>query len=205
MIGGRPINSTTSRYVRKFGEATGWTPQVDVHTGIAQLAEWLKDSARVAVLPVVLRRRESSTAWRARTRKRFPSSSAPGWARPAAAEQTDLEIERAGSRRVDRQNHQVPLIGRLPLRCLYELPPLRDAVDAQPRAAVGRMRAAVLTGPRQAHLESLPRLEPDGRNVRVRLEGCGVCGSNLPPWEGRPWFKYPLPAGRAGARRLGDG
>jgi threonine dehydrogenase-like Zn-dependent dehydrogenase len=32
----------------------------------------------------------------------------------------------------------------------------------------------------------------------VRLEGCGVCGSNLPSWEGRPWFKYPLAPGELG-------
>ena len=68
--------------VRKFGEATGWRPQVDVHTGIAQLTHWLKESARVAVLPVVLQAAGMWTAWRARTRKPFPSSSAPRWAQP---------------------------------------------------------------------------------------------------------------------------
>jgi threonine dehydrogenase-like Zn-dependent dehydrogenase len=30
------------------------------------------------------------------------------------------------------------------------------------------------------------------------VEGCGVCGSNLPVWEGRPWFDYPLAAGAPG-------
>ncbi len=34
--------------------------------------------------------------------------------------------------------------------------------------------------------------------VMIRLEGCGVCASNLPVWEGRPWFEYPLPAGAPG-------
>ena len=34
--------------------------------------------------------------------------------------------------------------------------------------------------------------------ARVRLEGCGVCGSNLPVWEGRPWFQYPLDPGTPG-------
>jgi threonine dehydrogenase-like Zn-dependent dehydrogenase len=61
-----------------------------------------------------------------------------------------------------------------------------------------QMRAAVLTGPRQLALASLPVPEPAGRDVRVRLEGCGICGSNLPPWEGRPWFKYPLTPGEPG-------
>jgi threonine dehydrogenase-like Zn-dependent dehydrogenase len=32
----------------------------------------------------------------------------------------------------------------------------------------------------------------------VRLEGCGVCGSNLPVWQGRSWFNYPLAAGAPG-------
>jgi threonine dehydrogenase-like Zn-dependent dehydrogenase len=40
--------------------------------------------------------------------------------------------------------------------------------------------------------------EPAARQVRVRLEGCGVCASNLPVWEGRPWFKYPFEPGAPG-------
>jgi threonine dehydrogenase-like Zn-dependent dehydrogenase len=40
--------------------------------------------------------------------------------------------------------------------------------------------------------------EPAPGEVRIRLEGCGVCGSNLPPWEGRPWFKYPFLPGQPG-------
>lgn len=32
----------------------------------------------------------------------------------------------------------------------------------------------------------------------MRLEGCGVCGSNLCVWEGRPWFRYPLQPGAPG-------
>ncbi|RKI46284.1 L-iditol 2-dehydrogenase [Corallococcus sp. AB049A] len=40
--------------------------------------------------------------------------------------------------------------------------------------------------------------EPGPGQVRVRMEGCGVCGSNLPVWEGREWFRYPLPPGAPG-------
>lgn len=61
-----------------------------------------------------------------------------------------------------------------------------------------QMRAAVLTGPSQARIEDVPLPEPTGALVRVRLEGCGVCGSNLAPWEGRPWFKYPFTPGEPG-------
>jgi threonine dehydrogenase-like Zn-dependent dehydrogenase len=39
---------------------------------------------------------------------------------------------------------------------------------------------------------------PGAGEVRVRLEGCGVCASNLPVWEGRPWFTYPLSPGAPG-------
>jgi threonine dehydrogenase-like Zn-dependent dehydrogenase len=61
-----------------------------------------------------------------------------------------------------------------------------------------RMQAAVISGPLEARVERVPRPEPAGRDVRVRLEGCGICGSNLAPWEGRPWFRYPFAAGAPG-------
>ena len=60
------------------------------------------------------------------------------------------------------------------------------------------MHAAVLTAPGQVRLEDLPVPKPGPKDVLVRLEGCGICGSNLPVWEGRPWFEYPLPAGKPG-------
>ena len=40
--------------------------------------------------------------------------------------------------------------------------------------------------------------EPAANEVRVRLQGCGICASGLPVWEGRSWFKYPLEAGSPG-------
>lgn len=59
-------------------------------------------------------------------------------------------------------------------------------------------RVAVLDAPRSARIElrELPAIGP--RQVRVRLAGCGVCGSNLPVWEGRPWFTYPFAGGAPG-------
>jgi threonine dehydrogenase-like Zn-dependent dehydrogenase len=58
--------------------------------------------------------------------------------------------------------------------------------------------AAVVTAPRTAVLnqQRLGELPPGG--LRIRLQGCGVCGSNLPVWEGRPWFRYPLEPGAPG-------
>ncbi len=42
-----------------------------------------------------------------------------------------------------------------------------------------------------------PRM-PKETQVLVKVEGCGVCSSNLPVWEGREWFSYPLEPGAPG-------
>ncbi|HZQ48163.1 MAG TPA: alcohol dehydrogenase catalytic domain-containing protein, partial [Verrucomicrobiae bacterium] len=60
------------------------------------------------------------------------------------------------------------------------------------------MLAAVIEAPALVRLDRVKIPVPGEGMVRVRLEGCGVCGSNLPPWEGRPWFKYPLAPGELG-------
>ena len=65
------------------------------------------------------------------------------------------------------------------------------------------MRTAVINGPRQFELREVPVPEPGPRQVRVRLEGCGVCASNIPPREGRPWFNYPMQPGALGHEGYG--
>jgi len=60
------------------------------------------------------------------------------------------------------------------------------------------MRAAVLSRPQQMRLGEVGVPEPGARQVRIKLEGCGVCASNLPVWEGREWFNYPLAPGAPG-------
>jgi threonine dehydrogenase-like Zn-dependent dehydrogenase len=60
------------------------------------------------------------------------------------------------------------------------------------------MRAARITGPRQFRIENVPKPSPGPSQVRVRLEGCGVCGSNLAVWQGRRWLSYPFDAGSPG-------
>lgn len=60
------------------------------------------------------------------------------------------------------------------------------------------MRAAVIADTRRLQVVDAPLPEPGHGEVRVRLEGCGVCASNLAVWEGRPWFRYPLGAGEPG-------
>jgi threonine dehydrogenase-like Zn-dependent dehydrogenase len=67
----------------------------------------------------------------------------------------------------------------------------------------GRMRAAVLSTPRRFEITEVAIPEPKENEIRVKLEGCGVCASNLSPWEGQPWFKYPFEAGSPGHESWG--
>ncbi|HEV7135477.1 MAG TPA: zinc-binding dehydrogenase [Steroidobacteraceae bacterium] len=59
-------------------------------------------------------------------------------------------------------------------------------------------RALRFRQPHALAIEQVAVRSPAAGEVRVRLEGCGVCGSNLPVWEGRPWFNYPLDPGAPG-------
>jgi threonine dehydrogenase-like Zn-dependent dehydrogenase len=62
----------------------------------------------------------------------------------------------------------------------------------------GTMRAAVLAEPGRALVEEVAIPEPGPGQLLVRLEGSGVCASNLSPWEGQPWFEYPFEPGAPG-------
>jgi threonine dehydrogenase-like Zn-dependent dehydrogenase len=42
------------------------------------------------------------------------------------------------------------------------------------------------------------RPEPGPRQVRIRLEGSGVCASNLTPWSGPDWMRFPTEPGALG-------
>ena len=65
------------------------------------------------------------------------------------------------------------------------------------------MRAAVIAEPRRAQVREVANPEPGAGQVLVRLEGCGVCASNIPPWEGKPWFNYPMAPGALGHESWG--
>jgi len=60
------------------------------------------------------------------------------------------------------------------------------------------MRALRIVAPRRAEIVDVAVPEPMPFQVRVRLEGCGVCGSNLALWQGHPWFQYPCAPGAPG-------
>lgn len=64
--------------------------------------------------------------------------------------------------------------------------------------ATDTMKAARLAGPGEVVLSEVKVPEPGAGQVRIRLEGCGVCASNLTPWGGAEWMKYPTDPGALG-------
>jgi 2-desacetyl-2-hydroxyethyl bacteriochlorophyllide A dehydrogenase len=66
-----------------------------------------------------------------------------------------------------------------------------------------KMRAAVLVSPHRFELRELIIPEPASDEVRMKVEYCGICSSNLAPWKGAPWFSYPFPAGAPGHESVG--
>ena len=69
------------------------------------------------------------------------------------------------------------------------------------RAAPGY--AAVISAPRRIDMQRVEFRAPAAGEVRVQIEGCGVCASNLELWLGKPWFKYPVEAGAPGHEAWG--
>jgi threonine dehydrogenase-like Zn-dependent dehydrogenase len=65
-------------------------------------------------------------------------------------------------------------------------------------AVQGTMRAAVVDGPGKVRLDRVPLPEPGPGQVRIRLRGCGVCASNLMPWQGPEWMQFPTEPGALG-------
>jgi 2-desacetyl-2-hydroxyethyl bacteriochlorophyllide A dehydrogenase len=63
--------------------------------------------------------------------------------------------------------------------------------------------AALISAPRQIEVKRVEFRVPAADEVRVRIEGCGVCASNLELWLGKPWFKYPVEPGAPGHEAWG--
>src|ERR1043166_7754610 len=63
--------------------------------------------------------------------------------------------------------------------------------------------AAIMSAPGRVELKMLEFREPAADELRIQIEGCGVCASNLPIWEGKPWFEYPFEPGAPGHEAWG--
>ena len=72
-----------------------------------------------------------------------------------------------------------------------------------PTVARSTIETATLVTPGVTRIEEAPLPEPASNEVLVRIEGCGVCASSLPVWQGRPWFDYPVEPGAPGHEAWG--
>src|SRR3954468_14741817 len=63
----------------------------------------------------------------------------------------------------------------------------------EPRPEV--FSAARISGPGELEIVEMPMPQSPAGEVRIRVEGSGICASNLEVWKGQPWFEYPLEPG----------
>ena len=75
-------------------------------------------------------------------------------------------------------------------RTLQEMPPVTSETE--------NYKAAILEAPQKVTVVERQLPEPGEGEVRIKLEGSGVCASNIPVWEGRDWFDYPVSQGEPG-------
>lgn len=71
-------------------------------------------------------------------------------------------------------------------------------MDGTSRLQGDMLSAVVVEGAGKISLSRAPLRKPEPGEVRVRLEGCGVCASNLTPWEGPDWMQFPTEPGGLG-------
>lgn len=77
---------------------------------------------------------------------------------------------------------------------LQKMPPVQDKFS---------YRAAVIEAPKKVEVKTNLIPEPGEEEVRIKIEGCGLCASNIPVWEGRDWFSYPFSPGQPGHEAWG--
>jgi threonine dehydrogenase-like Zn-dependent dehydrogenase len=65
------------------------------------------------------------------------------------------------------------------------------------------VRALKMVAPRQAECVEVAEPRPGPGDVLVRIDACGVCGSDLNAWRGVPGVEFPLPAGAPGHETWG--
>lgn len=63
--------------------------------------------------------------------------------------------------------------------------------------------SARLVAPRRFEVGELEEPTPGPGEVVLRVAGCGVCGSNVPPWTGEAGVEYPLAPGEPGHEAWG--
>lgn len=71
-------------------------------------------------------------------------------------------------------------------------------MDVSDYLAAEQLSGVVIPKAGEIQLRNLNLEAPEAGQVRVRLEGCGVCASNLTPWAGPDWMQFPTEPGGLG-------
>lgn len=71
-------------------------------------------------------------------------------------------------------------------------------MDRANRQVAEELVSAVIPAAGEVITTQSPLRSPEPGEVRVRLEGCGVCASNLGPWSGPDWMTFPTEPGGLG-------
>jgi 2-desacetyl-2-hydroxyethyl bacteriochlorophyllide A dehydrogenase len=88
-------------------------------------------------------------------------------------------------------------------RAAANLGPELGVADRSSFVVATDMRAAVVKAPGKIEIIKTEVPKPGPNELLVRIDGCGVCASNMPAWEGKPWFTYPMPPGALGHEAWG--
>lgn len=81
--------------------------------------------------------------------------------------------------------------------------PNKSTFGSERNIAKDHMKAAVIKEPKQISIEEIPIPSLRPNHVLVKIQGCGVCHSDFPVWEGREWFTYPREVGAPGHEAWG--
>jgi threonine dehydrogenase-like Zn-dependent dehydrogenase len=60
------------------------------------------------------------------------------------------------------------------------------------------MRAALLSQPGKFEIKEISPPSVQQHQIKIKVEGCGICSSSIPLWQGRDWFNYPQEPGSPG-------
>jgi NADPH2:quinone reductase len=71
-------------------------------------------------------------------------------------------------------------------------------MDVSDDLAAGQLSGVVIPKAGEIQLRNVALEAPGAGQVRVRLDGCGVCASNLTPWAGPDWMQFPTEPGGLG-------
>lgn len=68
----------------------------------------------------------------------------------------------------------------------------------QERTKALSYKAAVIDTPGSIKYVDIEKADIGEGDLLIKLQGVGLCASNIPVWEGREWFQYPLSPGAPG-------